>query len=342
MDKFKENLMDPNWIKYKIRNEYVNKRNWLKELLLKKEFSISDLHSYAGKDILSVEETNKFIEKKIIDKQPFMVCRFGQTEMNMIVKCLQHNHFPYRDQRMTALSKLCKNAGFFPKDINAGEEFVKLMLEDCQYIDLCGIWNLYMEDYILDKYAGLANVTLLGSLEPWNVDSVMIKPWTNTLKGKKVLVIHPFAETINSQYYNWREHLFERKFASDDILPEFELITLKAVQTINYSEECGDFADWFAALNYMIEKCKNIDFDIAIIGCGAYGFPLAAAIKRMGKGAVHLGGATQILFVIVGRRWEINSGYRKMLEKVKNDSWTRPSAEETPDGAEEIEGGCYW
>ena len=94
MDKFKENLMDPNWIKYKIRNEYVNKRNWLKELLLKKEFNISDLHSYAGKDILSVEETNKFIEKKIIDKQPFMVCRFGQTEMNMIVKCLQHNDFP--------------------------------------------------------------------------------------------------------------------------------------------------------------------------------------------------------------------------------------------------------
>lgn len=52
MDKFKENLMDPNWIKYKIRNEYVNKRNWLKELLLKKEFSISDLHSYAGRIFL--------------------------------------------------------------------------------------------------------------------------------------------------------------------------------------------------------------------------------------------------------------------------------------------------
>jgi hypothetical protein len=39
-----------------------------------------------------------------------------------------------------------------------------------------------------------------------------------------------------------------------------------------------------------------IDFDIAIIGCGAYSFPLAANVKRIGKNSVHLGGASQLLF----------------------------------------------
>ena len=45
-------------------------------------------------------------------------------------------------------------------------------------------------------------------------------------------------------------------------------------------------------------------FDVAIIGCGAYGMPLAAMLKQAGKQAIHLGGATQLLFGIKGKRWE--------------------------------------
>lgn len=43
----------------------------------------------------------------------------------------------------------------------------------------------------------------------------------------KVLVIHPFEDTIKSQYQK-REKLFP----GTDILPEFELKTLKAVREI--------------------------------------------------------------------------------------------------------------
>ena len=285
--------MDWLWYEYRLLNQYRELKRALDYFLRKREFCISSLHEYAGKRVLDINEANAYISKLIMNEAPFMVCRFGGTEMKTINSYMEKQHFPYRDRRKYYVDQLCKLSGFFPNDMILGEKFVELMLQDSAEIDLCGIWNLPMEDFVLERYAPNANITHLGNLEPWNLDSSSIKPWTSSLKGKKILVIHPFAETINSQYYNWREHLFERKFASDDILPEFELITLKAVQTINYSEECGDFADWFAALNYMIEKCKNIDFDIAIIGCGAYGFPLAAAIKRMGRGAVHLGGATQ-------------------------------------------------
>ena len=75
-------------------------------------------------------------------------------------------------------------------------------------------------------------------------------------------------------------------------------------------------------------------FDIAIIGCGAYGMPLAAYCKQIGKKAVHLGGATQLLFGIKGKRWDNYSLY--------NDYWVRPLESETPRNAGKIESGCYW
>ena len=91
----------------------------------------------------------------------------------------------------------------------------------------------------------------------------------------------------------------------------------------------------------MKEQCSKCDFDVAIIGCGAYGFPLAAEIKRMGKCAVHLGGATQLLWGITGRRW-IQGNYHNFSNDVVNNYWVRPMDCEKPINAEEVEGGCYW
>ena len=332
-------MMDYQWSWCKLLNEYWTKSNLIRETIFNKKPILRK--KYGQKEVLSLAQTNKLISNFIYSGHPFMVCRFGATEMNAIISYLQVMHFPYRDERKNNVTKLCKNAGFFPDDLEKGQKFTDLMLESCQYIDLCGIWNLYMEDYILDQYAMPAQLSFLGDLEPWNLEVTEAKPWTSALKGKKVLVIHPFAETISHQYNNYRTKIFERKFEAEDILPEFELITLKAVQTINYNAESIKYRDWFEALDFMIKQCEKIDFDIAIIGCGAYGFPLAAAIKKMGKGAIHLGGATQILFGILGKRWE-TGGYKVMLDQMQNEYWTRPLPSEKPKNAEEIENGCYW
>ena len=61
----------------------------------------------------------------------------------------------------------------------------------------------------------------------------------------------------------------------------------------------------------------------------------------MGKGAIHLGGATQILFGIMGKRWE-RDGYADLMSNIINEYWTRPLLEEHVLGEEEVEGGCYW
>jgi hypothetical protein len=105
-------------------------------------------------------------------------------------------------------------------------------------------------------------------------------PWTKALEGKKVLVVHPFATTIEKQYIK-RELLFK-----DNLLPEFELQTIKAVQSIAGSPT--QFTDWFVALDYIKTEIDKHDYDICLIGCGAYGFPLAAHVKRTGKKALYV------------------------------------------------------
>lgn len=110
------------------------------------------------------------------------------------------------------------------------------------------------------------------ALEPYRSST----PWSKALERKKVLVVHPFEESIQHQYA-----IHEKIFKNQDILPDFELITYKAIQT-NAGGIC-DFNTWFEALDTMFEDIKKIDFDIAIIGCGAYGLPLAAKIKSLDK-----------------------------------------------------------
>ena len=112
--------------------------------------------------------------------------------------------------------------------------------------------------------------------------------------------------------------------------------TLKTVQSIGNTPT--GFKTWFDALNHMKDQISSSRFDVAIVGCGAYGFPLAAHVKRMGRKAVHLGGATQVLFGISGRRWDNHEAIGPMM----NEHWVRPRASEVPGVAATVEGGAYW
>ena len=153
--------------------------------------------------------------------------------------------------------------------------------------------------------------------------------WTSALAGKRVLVVHPFAKSIERQYGENRARLF----ADPGLLPEFKsLCTVEAVQTI--AGNTAGFNSWFDALEHMEAEIAAKDFDVALIGCGAYGFPLAAFVKGLGRQAVHLGGVLQIYFGIKGKRWDGSGLY--------NEHWISPSSEERPRGLGKVEEGCYW
>lgn len=229
-------------------------------------------------------------------------------------------------------------SGIFPPCQDTAEKFSERYLKDIPEIDILACHQYY------EKFMPLRSDVIRIQLEmlyPFFVNH----PWTRYLKGKKVLVVHPFEKTIQQQYKK-RKLLFE----DENILPDFELITFKAVQTIAGCK--SKFKNWFEALEYMENEIAKIDFDVCIIGCGAYGLPLAAYVKRMGKQAIHLAGGTQLLFGILGNRWvkqygdvlhyrpgvDINVNYRPLF----NDNWIYPLKEDTPSNAQIVEGACYW
>lgn len=293
------------------------------------------------------DQASDLIYQLLSKEEPCMIARFGAVELSCIVNYLNiqggdHNLFKYikgetGDWWWNKRLMYCmeNNAGFFPPTPEKLFDFCELMLEDCKDIDLLASW-LKNEYYLKDKLQNIPRISLL-SLEPYWSEH----PWSRILSGKKVLVIHPFAELIKKQYQR-RQFLFK----NPEVLPEFELHTIKAVQSLGGAS--NGFKDWFEALHWMENEMDKVDYDICLIGCGAYGFPLAAHAKEAGHQAVHLGGALQLLFGIKGKRWEnpdFGFGYLKrkgVYPQLFNDYWIKPTEKLEPLKADAVEEGCYW
>ncbi|MFA5329760.1 MAG: hypothetical protein WC384_18335 [Prolixibacteraceae bacterium] len=295
------------------------------------------------------DTVSQTIFEALISDKPCMIARFGSTELTCMCNYLGIKYHKYKflefikgntflwwwDSKI--INQMQQWSGFFPANEDKIEQFCELMIHNIKELDILGSW-LANETYFKQHLAHTKKIRLM-YLDPyWS----MI-PWTKALKGKNILVVHPFAESIKKQYRK-REFLFENQ----DILPEFKSLTvIKAVQSLGQPD--SRFNDWFEALEYMKEEINKIDFDICLIGCGAYGFPLAAHVKRIGKKAVHIGGSLQLLFGIRGKRWENDNPHYTdpgnvyiYYNGLPNEYWVRPSENEKPTNHEKVENSCYW
>ena len=289
-------------------------------------------HLYSNVSILAEiqgQDASDLIKLELLSDKPTMIARIGSTELQAIVYHINSKKLIKRPlaliQKQFVLKKMNILSGFYPStEVNIAR-FSQLMMEDFKEVNILGSWR--KEEKIIANELKQAKKIRLEDIEPYYHQS----PWTTALKNKRILVIHPFEESIRHQYEK-RAFLFNLP----DILPEFELKTIKAVQSIAGNKP--DFDDWFAALESMKEQINQADFDIALIGCGAYGFPLAAHVKRNGKKAVLMGGALQILFGIKGKRWESHPYVSKLI----NEHWIRPLDIEKPENSIKIDGGSYW
>lgn len=294
-------------------------------------------------------ETNKLLFDLLSADAPCYIGRIGTVEgsivhnkltitppfsLNRLRGCIDYitgnTRLPWWDTGLPFI-ELQRNAGFFSKSGISVEQinrFAELYLHYIPLMDVCGRFEYY-EKFL--PFNSKCKMVQLESLYPFFVE----KPWMLAIKGRKVLVVHPFKETIESQYRNRK-----KIFSNPDYLPDFDLIVYKSVQSI--AGEMTPYNDWFEALDKMKMDIAAIDFDVAIIGCGAYGLPIAGFIKEeLHKKAIHIGGGTQLLFGIKGKRWEVdykNPCYRNMF----NEYWVYPNENERPKNAERIEGGCYW
>ncbi|MGN9061900.1 hypothetical protein [Segatella copri] len=289
--------------------------------------------------ITDPEKASELIYNLLASGKPCMIARYGAFELATVINYLgvkntQHSCLKYItghelqwwwNKRLMGFMQ--SNAGFFPSTEENLMKFGEMMVEDSKQLDILGSW--LPDEKVLKKTFNLGyQDVFLRNLEPfWSK-----QPWTSYLEGKRVVVVHPFAESIKNQYDNYRDKIFENSM----VLPNFtSLRVIKAVQSLGGNSE---FKDWFEALDYMKGKIDQEDYDVCLIGCGAYGFPLAAHVKRMGKQAIHLGGALQLLFGIRGNRWDNLDEYKSLV----NQYWTRPKGDEIPQAKDKVENGCYW
>lgn len=297
-------------------------------------------HLDSGSPIFNGRQANLFISKLLLDEKPCMIARFGSIELDAMLaverfknSSLAERFFESCQYRTLNLwnsphmQKLQISAGFFPVNKKTLEKFLVVMKDAVKELDLLGSW-LPLETRYTQCNPSLPACEL-EHLEPYFHDD----PWSMRLEGKRVLVIHPFATLIKKQYADHRLNIF----SDQRVLPEFSLTAIEAVQTLA-GEKDRRFSDWFDALDWMEDEALSTDFDVAIIGCGAYGFPLASRLKKHGKKSIHLGGATQILFGIKGKRWDDRIKFSSMY----NQYWVRPGNQGRPTNFKTVEGGCYW
>jgi hypothetical protein len=300
--------------------------------------------------ITDPDKASELIYNLLASGKPCMIARYGSTEMLAITNYLgvtakHHSVWKYIQGKQSAWwwednvkDQMTRWSGFFPSTEENLMKFGDMMIEDSKQLDILGSW--LPDEKVLKKTFNLGyQDVFLRNLEPfWSK-----QPWTSYLEGKRVVVVHPFAESIKNQYDNYRDKIFE----DPKVLPTFSSFrVVKAVQSLGGE---SNFETWFEALDYMKKEVEREDFDVCLIGCGAYGFPLAAYVKSMGKQAIHLGGALQLLFGIKGNRWENpNYGVKEWgipygsYCSLINEFWVKPSIEDTPKIAKQIEGACYW
>ena len=287
------------------------------------------------REILGVKEANLRIKSLIQSNLPLMISRFGTTEGKFLLEANSKFNEHKLEKVATDLWQL---SGVYPIDEQSLDYFARVYRENANQIDLLGVrsapeeftyWE--MEKRLAEEFCKEAILFDIEGLFPLNSPN----PWTLALESRKVLVVHPFIESMKIQYSKRKE-----LFGDHPILPHFEPIWLKAPQTLGFEDVDSKNRSWASSLSQLLHEIEVLDFQIALIGCGAYGLPIASRIKALGKQAIHIGGVLQIIFGIKGQRWD--KELQGIIPPINYSNWIWPSPDETPKNAGNVEGGAYW
>ena len=271
---------------------------------------------------LTPEEANLYLYKRILNNNPIFAGKLGSVETRVLGEHQYKGHYSH-----TTLKEANQNAGIFPPTTKALDRACGSILDALKKVELLGCWPVGYQSRLAMDLDRLPMRCEMPDLEPF----FYTLPWTYALKGKKVCIIHPFVDSIKQQWSR-RKILFDNQA----ILPDFNLILQKPPVTTTGAIHQWD--TWDSALEDLWHNVKELEFDVALIGCGSYSLPIGAKIRDQGRSAIHLGGSLQLLFGIFGKRWETFDNQQNMV----NEAWIRPVETDQPIGYQNIENGCYW
>lgn len=276
-----------------------------------------------------IDQSKEEIFKAIIDNKPFMIARVGNTELAIIKQFLQKKEKVLDNYNEFWLDYLFSTSGFFAKDRN--ERVIdKFVFEHIEAIENCDCNLIYGNDELAEglvstlKYIQENNRFTLR----WDELTMPDIQLTKALKNKSVLIISPYSKDIDTQ-------LKKIKRIYGNIYENINFKTYQCLET--QLDNRGNFEDFFEALEKMENDISNIDFDVALICCGAYGYLLSNYIKKIGKISIELCSYLPNWFGIKIKRYCTNI----KVNKNWNSEWIFPTTKKIK-SSEKIEDNCYW
>jgi hypothetical protein len=294
-------------------------------------------------------EDNDFLSNYIVSKlqnnKQFIIPRVSGIENNTAVfqQVINDNSHPETGRLKQYIQKtlyaMKNNAGIKLSSNETISFYSKQYLSAFELCDIYGSWEpqgnyihhiAQSHSYVLNKYQQKRPFWAL-TFDIFHY--IFSNPWTHSLKGKRILIISPFVETIKEQL-PIRKHIYQ----GVDLFPDCEFVFLKPPQT-QADEPSRDFIYEFDTFKQNVDEMLNL-FDVALVSCGGYANPICSHIYLKGKSAIYVGGVLQMYFGVLGNRW-----IKERPDIVKlyhNQYWKRPRREEKPKNCEKVEGACYW
>jgi len=197
-----------------------------------------------------------------------------------------------------------------------------------------------IEKEILDILNPSRFKIMLRNIEPYYV--VPELRWTQYLANKRVAIINSFADTCETQTYMTKA-IWPSK--TESLLPSSTTwIPIKTYYSPKLSGEKAStqwpeyIKNYKDAIEDVVSRTIDSNATVAIIGCGGMGMIIGSKLKDAGLQTIVMGGSTQILFGIRGKRWENH----EVISKFFNDAWVFPNPKDIPLNYALVEGGCYW
>jgi len=288
-------------------------------------------------------QMNNWISNKLKSNEVFSCVRLGNTEHILIEYILSGKKIP---DTWISYTHLC---GIFPHTYEfCRDNYYPKTNQALKTADAIGHPGASSDDFselFKEKYLnGIISFTECQFLDPiYLIDYP--DPWTKYLKGKKVLVINSSTSSIKNQWKNikniWKDDI-------EKICP-FELV--EVIRSPFCPSVCGGdlyyndmkIYDWIQSSEMLCDMINNVDYDVALIGAGAYAPILSSFIKSKNKSVITTCGATQLFFGVKGKRWSKNVTKHAGLF---DETWIYPIDEDLPANLKFIEsfegGDAYW
>lgn len=278
------------------------------------------------------QKDNLYIKQVIASDAPFFIGRIAGCELKVAYNHLNGDFLELADD----IVELENNAGIKITNKDSLDTYVQSLLQSYTRCTVIAEWEQTGKVF---AHTGIGQQLITERTQKIpKIDARALEPyyfkdsWMPALKGKKLLIVHPFVKTFKKQIGNLN-NVFPGLNWFDKC--EFQFIQPPITLAGNH-----DGKDWQEHYELFLQQLKETaDFDIALVAAGGYGMLIADYIyKEMGKSVIYVGGALQLFFGVIGKRWFEN----KDILKLVNDDWIRPDKDDKPSNFTKVEKGCYW